>query len=883
LAPLEEYQKKRDFKRTPEPAGDGKPAAGAASSGDGVFVIHKHAARRLHYDLRLEHDGVLESWAVPKGPSLKPGEKRLAVKVEDHPLEYGDFEGVIPSGEYGAGTVMLWDRGRWRASKRSDGHLDFELEGHKLRGAWTLIRTSGGASGRNGQDKNDNWLLIKRRERRKQPPSELEALPEDASVATGRTMEQIAADRSRVWSGRSENGSAPAALPDPERLAGHVRARMPQSLQPQLATLTDKAPAGDDWIHEIKFDGYRILAHVEDGRVRLASRNGKDWTDRFPEMATLLANLPAAAALIDGEMVAMTSEGVSSFGHLQEALSSGRTAALYYQAFDLLHLDGFDLTAVGQLERKRALARLLETAGFVGSARIRYTDHIAGKGPEFYERACRLRLEGIICKRADARYTPGRNKHWLKVKCTRHEELVVGGYTEPAGARSGFGALLLGFYHEQRLTYAGRVGTGFSDRQLRALHRQLRAIEIADPPFDPAPAGRGVHWVKPELVAEVEFTEWTRDGLLRHPTFRGLREDKHPKEIVMERPTQTPAQPARTQPARAKPAGATAAQKKPLRAQATPEPDALEPRVAAAPDRVAGVRLTNPDRVLYPEQGITKLDLARYYEEIADWILPQLRGRPLSLLRCPQGRGQVCFFQKHPQQAMASHIPRVRIREKSGTKTYLYVQTVADLIALVQAGTLELHVWGSRVDDLERPDMVVFDLDPAPELSWAETVRTARDLRDRLGALGLETFVRTTGGKGLHVVTPLTPERDWEDVKAFSHGVARALAQDEPQRFTTNMSKAKRRGRIFLDYLRNGRGATAIASYSTRAREDAPVAVPVRWDELSGALSGDRYNVSNVRRRLTALRGDPWEDFDAARRPITATMLKAVGAQRSNA
>ncbi|MFU8815378.1 MAG: DNA ligase D [Pseudomonadales bacterium] len=848
MARLEEYQKKRDFQRTPEPAGRKRPAKPAG----GLFVVHKHAARRLHYDLRLEHEGVLESWAVPKGPSLDPGEKRLAVKVEDHPLEYGDFEGVIPEGEYGAGTVMLWDRGRWRPRQRSDGRLDFELCGHKLNGAWTLTRMTGKA----GAD-GDNWLLIKRRERAKrQQATQHATIPEDASVATGRTMEEIAADRSRTWTSGSPKSAAADA--DVSALPGAHPAAPPQHPHPQLATLAQAAPAGSEWIHEIKFDGYRILARLDRGGVTLISRNGKDWTGRFPELAVLLGNLPAGSAVLDGEVVALAANGASSFRLLQEALSAGRTAALIYQVFDLLHLDGHDLSTTPQLERKRALANLLERAGFVGAAKVRYTEHLKGKGEQFYRHACRLGLEGIICKRAGARYQPGRNKHWLKVKCTRHEELVVGGYTEPGGARSGFGALLLGFFDGDRLVYAGKVGTGFSDRQLQRLHARLRDLEVPDSPFAVPPASRGVHWVEPALVAEVEFTEWTRERLLRHPTFRGLREDKDPREVrkdVIAAPSEAPSEapPAERQP--------------------RPQPGAK-----AAPAQVAGVRLSNPDRILYPEQGLTKLALAHYYEEIADWILPQIRGRPLSLLRCPQGRGKACFFQKHPQQAMGKDIPRVQIREKAGKTTYLHVQSVADLVSLVQAGTLELHVWGSRVDAVEQPDMVVFDLDPAPDLAWTETLRAARELRQRLTDLGLESLVRTTGGKGLHVVTPLMPERSWDEIKAFAHGVARAHAHDDPSRFTINMSKARRQGRIFLDYLRNGRGATAIASYSTRAREGAPVATPIRWDELSGALTSDRYAVGNVRRRLAALRADPWADFETSRRRLTRNMLQAVGA-----
>jgi bifunctional non-homologous end joining protein LigD len=850
MARLEEYRRKRDFARTPEPSGQD----GVAAKDSGIFVVHKHAARRLHYDLRLEHEGVLESWALPKGPGLTPGERRLAVHVEDHPLEYGDFEGVIPEGEYGTGTVMLWDRGRWHAKRRESGRIDFVLEGHKLRGSWSLVRMHGRTA-----KEGDNWLLIKRRDRDvpRNPddglvPSELA----DRSVVSGRRLEEIAADRDRTWT--SGGKATPSRGPlQPEALEGTHPGALPPAPHPQLATLAEAVPQNGGWIHEIKFDGYRILARIEAREVRLISRNGQDWTERFPAIAALLTNIEATDALLDGEVVALGADGISSFRRLQEALSAHHTGGLIYQTFDLLHLNGFDLTGVALHARKDALAALLDASGLTGSARVRFTDHIEGRGRDFLNGVCRLGLEGVVSKREDGSYQEGRTTEWLKVKCTRHEELVIGGYTDPSGARAGFGALLVGAYADGRLIYTNRVGTGFSDQQLATLHPRLEALETARSPFDPAPRQRGVHWVRPELVAELEYTEWTRGGALRHPSFRGLRDDRDPAEIRL--------------PAAA--AGALGAA----------SPARLRAAGAADGSAVAGVRLTHPDRVLYPDQGVTKLALAHYYEEVADWLLPYLARRPLSLVRCPQGPEEQCFFQKHPGATAAKGVPRIEIAEREGRRPYLYVDRLRDLIALVQAGVLELHPWGSRVDDIERPDLLVFDLDPGPRVGWTRVLRTASAVRDRLANLGLTSFVRTTGGKGLHLVVPLVPSCDWDEAKAFTRGVAEAQAHDDPRRITANMSKAKRQGRIFLDYLRNGRGATAVASYSPRARAGATVAVPVRWEELSPALTSDRYDIENLRRRLRALDADPWEGFEDARRPLTREMMAAVGAAEAGA
>lgn len=841
---LREYQSKRDFGRTREP--DGK--AGAATSAQPRFVIHKHAARRLHFDLRLEQGGVLKSWALPKGPSLKPGERRLAVQVEDHPLEYGDFEGVIPKGAYGGGTVMLWDRGHWapvEKGKPKSGQIDFVLDGARLRGAWTLARMSGKAN--DGED-GKNWLLIKRRDAgsgKTEAPT-----ADDISVLSGRTMARIAEDRDSVWTG--DDGERRVDPPELQAPAGGVERKLPKRVRPQLATLVSNAPEGDDWLHEVKLDGYRLFARLENGRPQLLTRNDQDWTRRFPRLAEVLKELPVERAVLDGEAVVLGSDGISSFGRLQEALSAGRTDNVIYQAFDLLYLGSRDLTDVPLSERKQALAQLLMAAGLGDASAVRYSDHQQGRGPAFFAQACRMGLEGIICKRADSAYHSGRSKQWLKVKCSHADEFVVGGFTDPRGARRGFGSLLLGAYDaDGRFRYSGRVGTGFSDRQLKALHDTLRGMEQDRSPFDDTvPDARGVHWVRPRMVVEIAFSQRTRDGRLRHPSFRGLREDRNAEEIRLPQ--------AR---AAAKPSRPT--------------------RRNSGQARVAGVRLTHPQRVVYPELGLTKIELARWYEATQDWILPGLVDRPLALLRCLEGWNEKCFFQKHPREAIPDHVPRIAIAEKSGTRDYVYVRSVADLVALVQAGTMELHPWGSRIDRLEQPDRMVFDLDPGPDVPWSEVLRVARGLRARLDALGLASFVRTTGGKGLHLVVPLTRGADFDQVKAFAHAVSRQYERDEPRRLTTNMSKSKRHGRIFIDYLRNGRGATAIASYSVRARRGAPVAVPLRWEEFGPGLRSDRYTVRNLQRRLTALRADPWADFAAARRSLTGRMRRQVGLEGS--
>ncbi|HUH13006.1 MAG TPA: DNA ligase D [Longimicrobiales bacterium] len=860
---LETYRDKRNFERTPEPAGkkaDGRRAAA-------TFVVQKHAASHLHYDFRLELDGVLKSWAVPKGPSLDPSERRLAVHVEDHPLDYGDFEGVIPQGQYGGGTVLLWDRGTWLAegdAKKAyaKGRLSFRLEGEKLRGGWKLVRMAP----REGQ--KENWLLIKEEDAEARPLAEgdlLEERPE--SVATGRGLEEIAGERDRVWhSDRSGGGAggAPAggdgALGDAGALAeeasdlpGARRGSLPRTPKAQLATLVPDAPPGRDWLHEIKFDGYRILARIERGRVRLLSRSGKDWTERFPGVAGALGALPCRSTLIDGEVVAFTEDGVSDFQRLQNASASGED--LYYVAFDLLHLDGWDVARSPLTARKGLLERLLAD----GPAALRYSDHVVGSGPEFHANACKLQLEGIISKRADRPYVGGRGKDWLKAKCLRRQEFVVVGWSEPKGSRTALGALLLGVHDDEgRLVAAGKVGTGFTEASLRQLLRRLEPLEregspLADPPR--GAAARGVHWVEPELVAEVAFTEWTADGSVRHPSFQGLREDKPAAEVVREVPAPS------------------------LEGNGGPAPRPRTTARSASGDavEVAGVRLSSPSKVIYAGQDVTKLELAEYYVAVAEWALPHLERRPLTLVRCPSGAQEECFFQKKAGDTAEGLVPRVDIGgEGKAEETYLMIDGLASVLALVQLGVLEFHVWGSRADRLERPDRLIFDLDPGEGVAWADVARAAVEVRDFLAELGLTSFLKTTGGTGLHVVVPLVRRSGWDEVKGFAKAVADAFAGADPSRFVSTVSVAKRKGRIYLDYLRNGWNATAVGAYSTRARPGAPVSTPIAWDELDPRRRPE-HGVRSLPERLAKLGADPWADMASVRQSLTVAVKEAVG------
>ncbi|MES1241530.1 MAG: DNA ligase D [Acidobacteriota bacterium] len=880
---LQEYKRKRDFKKTPEPAGKVEEKEGNS------FVIQKHAATRLHYDFRLEMEGVLRSWAVPKGPSLDPAEKRLAVHVEDHPLDYGDFEGIIPKGEYGGGTVLVWDRGTWHLEEDAEkdpvkaykkGKLKFRLEGEKLHGRWNLVRMHGDKAGEN----KENWLLFKENDEAAVPGSGDAVVQEyPDSVATGLSLEKIAADPDRVWKSNREEkvakkketkGTARTAKTQTPPPKGARKAKIPAKIEIQLATLVSEPPQGEEWVHELKFDGYRVLFELADGKVKAVTRGGKDWADRFETVTRAVADLPARDAVLDGEVAVLLPDGRTSFQALQNALGGDRKAEMVYFAFDLLHLDGHDLRGVPLLERKQALARLLETQPRQGT--IRFSDHVQGSGEAFFRHACDLGLEGMISKRADLPYQGGRGKGWLKVKCLKRQELVIVGFTDPEGSRKGLGALLLAVNSPSKkaedLVFAGKVGTGFNAKTLADLRKRLDKLERKTPAFENAPRGaeaRRSHWVEPKLVAEVAFTEWTGDGILRHPTFQGLREDKAPSEIVREVEQKPPAK---------KKAVATKAKKTARRSKDRPplgpERDPKDKGIA----EVAGVKLTNPDRVFYPEQGVTKREVVLFYERISAWILPHLKDRPLTLVRCPGGHTGQCFYQKHITEQFPDSIRRVEVEEGGETVLYGAIDSLTGLVSLAQMGVLEIHIWGAHVDDVERPDYVVFDLDPDEGLGWDRVVEGALKVRGLLEEeLGLETFLKTTGGKGLHVCLPLVRRGEWDEVKAFTKAVVERIVAEEPGRYTSKITKASRKGKIFIDYLRNGRGATSIAAYSTRARPNAPVSTPLFWEELESDVRGNTYTVRNLPERLEGLDGDPWASFLKARQSITAAMKKAVG------
>ncbi|WP_148716528.1 DNA ligase D [Chitinolyticbacter meiyuanensis] len=827
---LDKYWQKRDFSKTPEPRGKV-----ARDADELAFYIQKHAAKRLHYDFRLQIAGTLKSWAVPKGPSLDPHEKRLAVEVEDHPLDYGEFEGTIPERQYGAGSVLLWDRGRWApegdpAEGYRQGRLRFALHGEKLHGQWSLVRMA-----RRDDDRHDNWLLIKSDddEARAGPEAEITELrPESVKTA------------------------APTAA---RRKSTRSADKLPPLLQPQLATLIGKAPSHGHWLVEVKYDGYRILARVDDaGAVHLYSRNGNDWTSRMQPVANAVTGLDLRNSWLDGEVVALDVHGHISFQALQNAFSAGEPARLVYFVFDLPFAHGEDLRQLPQRERKARLAALLED---VDDAAVRYSDHLDGNVKEAFAHACRHGLEGIIVKQADAAYASARSRNWLKVKCSQRQEFVIGGYTEPSGQRTGLGALLLGVHDEAgKLVYAGRVGTGFSDATLALLQRKLVALRRETTPFAEPPHGHraaGVHWVKPQLVAEVRFADWTEQGLLRQAAFLGLREDKPATAIVRESPDDHAAADREPPPAGKSGRTVEARSKGPAQRDAT----------------VAGVVITHPSRIVFADSSMTKLDLATYYAAVAEHMLPHLAGRPLSLVRCPSGSRQPCFFQKHLGDSLPATIDRITVPEGDGTAEYVTVDNVAALVALVQYGVQEFHTWGARGDKPMQPDRLIFDLDPAPDVAWTRVREAALLVRGVLEELGLAAFLKTTGGKGLHVEAPLIRGVEWDEAKAFARSVAEHLAATLPDRFTTKLAKQQRGGKIFIDYLRNGLGATAVAAFSTRARPGAPVATPITWAELEAGVESASFTVENIGERLAQLKSDPWDGYAAARRRLTQAMI----------
>ncbi|MEX3934681.1 DNA ligase D [Paraburkholderia phymatum] len=933
---LETYHRKRRFDRTPEPSGiasraksakatpkstrAAKTQATTASKHALTFVIQEHDARRLHYDFRLELDGTLKSWAVPKGPSLDPSVKRLAVHVEDHPLEYGSFEGDIPEGNYGAGSVIVWDRGTWEpvggeAGAReayAAGKLKFHLDGEKLHGGWTLVRSHMQGSG----DK-EQWLLIKERDDEARSEAEFDVLEamqgsviSDAPGARGgvdgagksaagtrKTKAQRASVSTRSAKSTTTRGAkgSPDGHPDIvatrsaeslRELAGHpsikgaVETKMPATLKPQLATLVDSAPAGDDWFYEIKFDGYRVLARIDHHAkepVKVFTRAGNDWTTKFRKQAQAFARIGLDCAWLDGEAVVLDSNGVPSFQLLQNAFDANRPQDITLYLFDLPYLNGYDLRGVPLVQRRAILHALMET---VDDDTLRFSDDFGRDAGELLKSACAMNLEGIIGKRRDSHYVSGRAPSWIKLKCRRRQEFVIGGYTEPAGSREAFGALLLGVYDTKgKLQYAGRVGTGFNAALLRSVKHQLDARETAKMPFASEPRERSrtpVHWVKPELVAECNFAEWTSDGVVRQASFVSLRSDKPAKQIVHETPHKGADVEQMNEGPGADNAKTSTAKTSTARKSTAKKPDAqaasaTTTKRSGATTTVAGVRISHPDRVIDKSTGVRKIELVEYYESVASWMLPHLKDRPVALVRAPEDIGGELFFQKHSQKLSIPNITQHPGLDPDHPPL-LTVESEAALVGAAQMGTIELHTWNAVAANIEKPDRMVFDLDPDPALGWKRMIEAAQLTRELLEELGLASFCKTSGGKGLHVVVPIAKQLGWDDVKAFSQAVAQHMANALPKHFAAKMGAQNRKGKIFVDYLRNNRGSSTVCAYSLRARPGLGVSVPLAWDEVPGTTAGDQWNIANLHERLDALKSEPWAAYAKTKQRITAQM-----------
>jgi bifunctional non-homologous end joining protein LigD len=876
--PLARYQLMRDFKVTPEPRGFKSKPRLAHGSKALPFVIQKHAARRLHYDFRLGLDGVLKSWAVAKGPSYYPGDKRLAVQVEDHPWDYASFEGTIPEGQYGGGTVMVWDKGEWAPSGDAErslnsGELKFELRGKKLKGNWVLVRMRGQAA----QPNKTNWLLIKEKDkfaRESSAPAITEEEPE--SAVSGRTMDEIRESRDRVWNSARETESRGHASEDtkeaevsfsaPRRtrrkmpgldLKHAPRERFPGFIAPQLAQPTASVPRGSKWVHELKLDGYRIQIHIRSKERKgaksrtatLLTRKGLDWTDRMPDVADAAAKLNIESAVLDGEAVALDDRGVSNFADLQAAFHEGRQRYITYFAFDLLHLNGHNLRGLPLSDRKKLFEDLLSNGG--DQSPLRFSEGIEADGVEVFEKACALGAEGIVSKLKSSAYTSGRGSAWLKLKCREEQEFVIGGFTVPSKGTSGVGALLLGYYEDGKLRYAGRSGTGFTQETHRRIRAQLDKLKQRDSPFFEVPHEdrRRAIWVKPKLVAQIAFSTWTRDNFLRQAAFKGLRDDKSASEVVRET-TVAPAQAERSS-------------SKPKTAKSNGR------RNGKGTKGMKEFTITHPDKVLDPESGITKQQLADYYMAVAERMLPHIADRPISVVRCPDGIGKTCFFQKHVGLGLPAGVKTVAIYNgKSGeSEEFLTVDSSEGLLALAQIGVLEIHPWGSHNESLETPDRVVFDLDPDVAIGWNALAETALALRARLKDVGLESFVKSTGGKGIHVVAPIRPDHEWPAVKEFAHKLLLELEHEKPELYITKMTKAARKNRIYLDYLRNDREATSVAPFSPRARTGAPVAIPLAWSELNSAKA-PAFHVSDFAKWQARLRRDPWRKMHESKQKL---------------
>ncbi|WP_058186272.1 DNA ligase D [Terracidiphilus gabretensis] len=863
---LAKYRAKRDFQLTSEPTGNPEKKESDRKRKGLAFVIQKHTATRLHYDFRLEWKGVLKSWAVAKGPSYNPKDKRLAIQVEDHPLEYGGFEGIIPKGQYGGGTVMVWDRGTWEplgdaAAGFRYGNLKFVLHGEKLRGHWVLVRMAG----KFANQPKPSWLLIKERDGDELEQSDVsitDAAPN--SVLSGREMDAIAKAKDAVWNSKAADHShletkpvAKQGKPSSAKLFSGMKAQiahlpkesLPPFVPPQLASMATSSSGGEEWAHELKLDGYRIQARVDHGArkpVQLLTRTALNWTTRLRPIAEAVDALPVHSALFDGEVVVLDDNGTSSFAKLQAAFQEGAPYSLTYFIFDLLHVDGRNLRNLPLLERKEILEQII--SGLPPESSIRISEHISGDGKIIFDKACGLGAEGIISKLAKGKYVSGLSNSWLKLKCYREQELVIGGYTLPSNGTHGIGALLLGYYKDKKLIYAGRTGTGFTQKTHRMMRDRLESIRSKASSFVEVPAGmtRGVHWVRPELVAQIAFANWTADNLVRQAAFKGLREDKPAKSVQREEEGQVLPKDANT---KAKP--------RPARSKA---PNTSKASANRGSSDLSAIRLTHPDKVLDSASGLTKDELAHYYAAVGPHMLPHIAGRPLSLVRCMSGTSKPCFFQKHANETLPKDIESVDITDKKTGKAepYITLSTAQALIELAQLSVLEIHSWGSKNDSIERPDLIVIDLDPDEAIDWKTLASAAVEVHERMKSAGLESFLKTTGGKGLHVVAPIRPEHDWASVKDFAHRMVIAMETDNASLFLTRMTKAARKNKIFLDYLRNDRGATAIAPYSPRARNEAHVALPLHWSELK---SRERpvFLVTNFSKWQKRLNDDPWE------------------------
>jgi bifunctional non-homologous end joining protein LigD len=866
------YQQKRDFTKTAEPSGK----AEIASAEYPRFVVQKHAATRLHYDLRLEVDGVFKSWAATKGPSLDPKDERLAVETEDHPLDYGDFEGTIPKGEYGGGTVMLWDRGFWAAEgdpakALRKGELRFTLAGEKLQGSWVLVRLRHDREG----GTRTNWLLIKRHDGFEREGDEDKLLSQDASVASKRSMEDIAAGKGRgprpfmlgkkhsfkanaIWHS-NRNGSqeaparpsAPALRKTPAKPASKAASTMPGFVPPQLCKRVGRPPSGQDWVHEIKLDGYRTQLRIEDGEAAMRTRKGLDWTEKFAAVAE--AGRGLQTSIIDGEVVALDRNGAPDFAALQAALSEGRSRDLTYFVFDLLFADGADLRKLPLTVRKERLKAMLSRKG-AHSQHIKYVEHLSEPGDAVLKSACNLNLEGIISKRASAPYVSGRSETWHKAKCRGGQEVVIGGWS---GSASNLRSLLVGVYRGDHLVYTGRVGTGFNQRNAGSLLKMLSALKTDQSPFGGKGAPRRKadwNWIKPELVAEIEFAGWTGDGNVRQAAFKGLREDKPAGEVRAERPA--------------------APEDRELPTPTLPTP---KNRIKSGSAVVMGVVISKPDKHLWPApEGYSKLDLAHYLEKVGPWMIEHLKGRPCSIIRAPDGIGGERFFQRHEMKGMSNLLSLAKV--EGDRKPYIQIDRIEGLIAAAQIAAMEYHPWNNQPGHPPIPGRLVFDLDPAPELSFDAVIAAAKELRERLEAIGLVTFCKTTGGKGLHVVTPLTVKEEdalgWDEAKAFAQAVCAAMASDSPDRYLINMSKKQRTGRIFLDYLRNDRMATAVAPLSPRMRPGGPVSMPLSWSQVRTGLEPQRFTIATAPALLA--KSKPWPDYCDDERPLKTAIRKLV-------